>query len=130
MYVCQPPVREMSVHVQCCPRPHTIEPSTRHGLSREPTTVAAEDGLTIGHLYDEAKKIIEVHRYCPFASFRMLDDFGFVQAKVTFQGSVILEEDDPVWKEREEEMERWVETFSFSFPFRFQMYMFPQTKFD
>lgn len=108
MLVCQPPICEMEVKVECCAQAWTVEGPEEQPeqvllvglptMQRLPLACKLENpqGLTIGELYDCAKEVIEKHRYCPHAAYRTLDEYGLVDAGLHFRGKVSVQTDDPV----------------------------------
>ena len=77
----------MTVHTKCCPGTYRTS---------ESETVSSEHGVTIGDLYDRTMKISNEHRFCPNASYRLLDEDGFVNVSVTFKANITLNAKDPV----------------------------------
>lgn len=106
MLICQPPIQEIEVKVECCPQAWTIEgpeeqavPGVSFPLGPRTHLVCKLQnplGLTIGDLHDCAKEVTENHRYCVNASYRMLDEYGLVNAGLKFVGKVNVGDDDPV----------------------------------
>lgn len=101
MFICQPPIKQMKVYLSCCPRDREL------GFlpQLEVCTVSSDGGLTIGHLYDCARKQMDEHRWCPYASTFSLDDDGVVMTGVQFKGSVVLQPDHPILRDRAASME-------------------------
>ena len=67
-------------------------------LQGEKYTVSAEDGLSIGDLYDCAVKVAEKRYLCPDADMHMMDDEGFLcPATIKFEGRRQLKESDPAF---------------------------------
>ena len=98
MFVCQPPVKELQVFVECC------RYNLHHGIDdhEQPScTVTNKDGLTIGDLHDKTKQMLESHKYCANAEVFMLDDeTGEVKNEVCFRGRIALKDDDPLLIEK------------------------------
>ena len=63
----------------------------------EPLTVSSQSGLTIGDLYECAEKLIEKHRYCVNAHSGQLDDDGLVRMDIGFNGTMVLQGNDPAF---------------------------------
>ncbi|KAK3718596.1 hypothetical protein LTR37_005100 [Vermiconidia calcicola] len=98
MFICQPPVYEMTVHVQCCGQPWLKAEEVRT------CKVSAARGLTIGDLYDSAKGVLASHRLCPKQVWHRLKNDGSVDVMLTFNGRVPLTVGDPIlseWKANE-----------------------------
>ncbi|KAF2766523.1 hypothetical protein EJ03DRAFT_353894 [Teratosphaeria nubilosa] len=96
MLVCQPPVTELSAHVECCnghgprfPR-HPIPPA-----ERLPKPIRRETGITVGDVVDAAIEMIEEHQTCPWASEYQHDESGRVKVSPSFKGKLKLRPDDP-----------------------------------
>ncbi len=125
MLVCQPPVIIMEAYAQCCGSAWPVSwqavwPSAEihHGerksnISLDPgstirSTNPTAGGLTIGHLYDCAKHVIERHRYCALADYEEMDENGFVDAGLYFFATVRLNEGDPMLESRACRRRDWV----------------------
>lgn len=88
MFICQPPLKWMTINLDCY--------SNRHfGYPELPPTITSEQGLTIGDLYDCTKKLMEEHRWYPNAPVTSLDDNGVVDVGVSFSGALVLQPGDP-----------------------------------
>ncbi|KAK3704329.1 hypothetical protein LTR37_013882 [Vermiconidia calcicola] len=90
MFICQPPVYEMTVHAQCCGQPWLTSEGVRS------YKVSAAQGLTIGDLYDSAKGVLASHQLCPKPVWHRLNDDGTVDVALTFGGRVPLAAGDPI----------------------------------
>ena len=66
----------------------------------EKHTVSAENGLSIGNLYDHAATLAEKHYLCLDADLHMMDDHGYFQVVVRFEGNLQLKESDPSFPAR------------------------------
>ncbi|PPJ53875.1 hypothetical protein CBER1_04603 [Cercospora berteroae] len=103
MYICQPPVKELKVYLECC-RYNFTHHSDDH--DRHSATVTNENGLTIGDLLDKTIEMLEAHKFCANAEVFMLDDeTGEVKNEVSFRGTVVLKDDDPMLIEKREKEE-------------------------
>ncbi|KAM3418271.1 hypothetical protein BST61_g4272 [Cercospora zeina] len=103
MFICQPPVKELRVYLECCRYnfTHHAEDHDRHSA-----TVANANGLTIGDLLDKTVEMLEAHKFCANAEVFMLDDeTGEVKNEVSFRGTVVLKNDDPMLVEKREKEE-------------------------
>ncbi|KAK4957153.1 hypothetical protein LTR10_005111 [Elasticomyces elasticus] len=94
MLICQPPITEMAIRVNCC-RTASID-HARWQAER----VKNSQGITLGDLLHATIQYQEKHQLCPHASHSHHDVVtGFVRVEVTFQGEVLLEQDDPVFED-------------------------------
>lgn len=93
MFICQPPIKRMTVHLSCCPN---MDIYFSDPPPPAPEYVSSEIGLTIGDLYDCAARLMDQHRWCPYAHAGQLDDDGMVDNAVQFQASVVLSPEDPL----------------------------------
>jgi hypothetical protein len=82
--LCQPPIKEIGYQFKCC--------------GGGGGTISAPAGVTVGHLYNKAKEILQRHALCPFAPTNYLDENGFVNLEVYFSGELKLLETDPLFQ--------------------------------
>ncbi|KAK3659009.1 hypothetical protein LTR56_001446 [Elasticomyces elasticus] len=87
--ICQPPVKEMFVLASCC--------RTRFGTRFEPLapTIRNFKGLSVGDLLDATIKASKQHEMCPYAAKRHHRPDGTVDCRISFEGTVQLQANDP-----------------------------------
>jgi len=106
MLICQPPITEMSITVECCngvSRPHG---HPRPPDSMLPKPIKRDGGITVGDIIEETLRLIKEHEMCPFASSWHHDDNGNVKVDPRFQGTIRLKPDDPALQEQKMALKR------------------------
>ncbi|KAK3661708.1 hypothetical protein LTR56_000197 [Elasticomyces elasticus] len=94
MLICQPPITEMVIKVNCC------RPASGDAARWEADRVMNSQGITLGDLLRATIQYQEKHQLCPHARAYHHDAVtGFVRVEVTFQGEVHLDPDDPVFED-------------------------------
>ncbi|KAK4892527.1 hypothetical protein LTR27_008991 [Elasticomyces elasticus] len=78
MYVVQPPITSANITLICC--------RSLHG--DRPTQLQAENGITMGDIYDATKEMYEKHCMCPHAPIHMHDENGLVNVKICFSAEM------------------------------------------
>ena len=105
IFICSPVIKEMKAHVVCCQTPNpwwTTVPSEDSVY-----TITSKTGITIGDLYDCAKMIMDEHRWCANAPSQALESDGVVKTGLSFEGSVVLQPDDPLVVNHKQAMTKW-----------------------
>jgi hypothetical protein len=101
MLVTQPPIKELTVSMECCP---TYEYAYPYDPQPAIQTITNPNGLTLGDLYDRTEKLLNEHRFCTSAYNGLLEDDGSVRVGVRFVGKMELHADDPIyvaWKKQQ-----------------------------
>jgi hypothetical protein len=94
MYICQPPIKQMTIRLACCSHDAGIGGVLR---SAKEFTVTSESGLTIGDLYDKTKALVAEHRFCLAASTYQHDyETGLVKVDPSFSTTITLRGGDPL----------------------------------
>lgn len=102
MFVTQPPVKQLSVTLNCCPSANGYPAQYNNPPAQD---VSNANGLTVGDLYDYTEKLLDQHRNCSAAYSGLLEDDGTVQVGVRFVGKIQLQADDPIflrWKKSQQ----------------------------
>lgn len=86
MFICQPPIKWMNVHLPCCSR--------QRGVQTE--IVCSAEGITIGDLYDATLRFKQEHSGCVYASADRHDVDGVVVVNPVFTGVATVREDDTI----------------------------------
>lgn len=98
-FIVQPPVKEMTSYINCCEMNLDAQ-ADRYGHLDDIAMVRNESGLTIGDLYDAARRLAQAHEHCPFADWSLHRADGTVRVKPFFKQPVKLELDDPIFVRR------------------------------
>lgn len=101
MLICQPPLKSMSVHTRCC---HPTWSWSNSDDDLDPIT--SDSGISMGDLVDAHARITADHRLCPQANPPEHDPDGFVKPHVSFEATMVAENDDPSLLERKENDQR------------------------
>lgn len=92
MLVCQPPVHEMAISINCCGFRYedNVVPQNENGTAYIKAIGTA--GLTIGELLDTTRRLQEAHTLCPFAATTAHsdDEDGRVRVEVRFTGTLSI----------------------------------------
>lgn len=112
MYICQPPITEMTIYCECCK--HENENGTSDVLSNA-GTLCCESGITIKDVYETTLRVAEEHSNCAYAHQRHFDEDGIVRPQVSFEAHLTLPCEYHVCKEGvqdrdeydKENRERW-----------------------
>ena len=97
MLICQPPLKSMSVHTRCC---HPTWSWNDSDEDLDPIT--SESGLVVGDLLDAHNRVTADHRLCPEAEPPEHGSDGFVNPHVSFEATMVAENDDPSLLERKQ----------------------------
>lgn len=74
MLVCQPPVKEAEISVECC----------RGFTGKAVEKINSDTGITFGELWDTTELLRAAHRLCPWAHEDLLDECGYAWPEVRF----------------------------------------------
>lgn len=98
MLICQPPVKELVLHLECCEGSYdsnAVEPPARRPPAQN-TIVISASGITVGDIYDITHRLRQEHRLCPFAPRH--DGRGMAMVYCLFRARLLLDPDDPTLK--------------------------------
>lgn len=93
MLITQPPIKEMRVYMQCCTP--TYRPYRDRQTDPPMEILTCETGITTELVWELVARVQKEHRLCPHADSYDHDSEGFVQVRMTIEGSVVLKDDDP-----------------------------------
>ncbi|KAK3659004.1 hypothetical protein LTR56_001441 [Elasticomyces elasticus] len=92
MLICQPPITEMAIQLNCC------LPDGEDYARVEAQKVVNSQGITLGDLLRATVQYREDHKLCPYArEFYHDPETGFVKVDVSFWGELHLDPSDPVF---------------------------------
>ncbi|KAK3722184.1 hypothetical protein LTR37_002617 [Vermiconidia calcicola] len=102
MYLCQPPVTDVTLKPDCCRYNGSVGGSEDFTTRPWRTKITTATGVTLGQLIDEATKLQGVHRLCPNVESNRLNADGAAHVGVECVGALSLRYDDPIRVHRRE----------------------------